>query len=164
MLSLKVLNNVELEMAFSLRRDPCEVIYASLPDGYNDIVSMFIKDDYIIVVNDDLADKLDEIELIASVIHEGRHAYQWYQINHMLESKEDKELLDKWYFEFNNYNQPENENSTDYLYQEIEVDAIAYTAINLEKLTKTKLQIPKEIKNQVNNRINQIINIKKITD
>ncbi|MCK5732511.1 MAG: hypothetical protein KAH13_05805, partial [Tenericutes bacterium] len=62
MLALRILKNIELEMSFSQRRDPCEVIYASLPDGYSDIVSIFLKDDYTIVVDDDLANKMDKME------------------------------------------------------------------------------------------------------
>ena len=156
MLTEKVLNNVELEMAFHEKRNPCEVIYTVLPEEYASIITMFERKNHIIIVNQEQAQKLSDGELIASVIHEGRHAYQWEQINHMNQSKEAIERIKRWKYEFENYNQPKQENSKEYITQEIEIDAIAYTRIYLEKVMKLKLAIPKEIKLIVEKRMIEI--------
>lgn len=156
MLTEKVLNNIELEMAFHERREPCEVIITELPNEYSEIVTMFERKNHIIIVNQYQAEKLSDGELVASIIHEGRHAYQWEQVNNKDNLKEDANRLKRWKSEFENYQQPKEENSKEYVFQEIEIDAIAYTRIYLEKLMKLKLSIPDELKSLVNQRIEEI--------
>ena len=149
MISERYLYKIEEGMAMKQGRKPCDVHFADFPDSHKAVLSMFEREQHIIVFNMELMDTLNELEIIASLIHEGRHAYQWHQIQHPNSSKEPTNLLQIWKEEFEQYSQPITPNSMTYLEQNIEIDAIAFTSIQLELIGEGKLIIPEEIKEKV---------------
>lgn len=108
MLTERTLFHVELEMALYLKREPCDVVITHLPEAYSSVVTMYERQNHIIIVNEVPASKLTDLELIASIIHEGRHAYQYEQIIGLNKYKEDPKRINRWKKEFDNYNQPNN--------------------------------------------------------
>ncbi len=156
MLTEQSLYHMELEMALYLKREPCEVVITNLPEEYSSIVTMYERNNHVIIVNQLPASKLSDLELIASIIHEGRHAYQYEQIKGLNRYKEDPQRINNWKKEFDNYNQPNNLNTSEYAIQEIEIDAISFTQVTLEKLGYPKLIIPKELQELVEKRIEEI--------
>lgn len=146
MISERYLYKIEEGMALKQGRKPCDVCFADFPKSHKTVLSMFEKEQHVIVFNMELMDTLNELEIIASLIHEGRHAYQWQQILYPERSIEPKSLLQIWKAEFEQYNQPTSANSSIYLQQNIEIDAIAFASIQLELIGEAKLIIPEEIK------------------
>ncbi|XFA99182.1 hypothetical protein ACAG96_01040 [Candidatus Izemoplasma sp. B36] len=156
MLTEQTLYHMELEMALYLKREPCEVVITNLPEEYSSVVTMYESQNHIIIVNELPASKLTDLELIASIIHEGRHAYQYEQIKGLNRYKEDPKRINRWKKEFDNYQQPNSLNPSEYAIQEIEIDAISFTQVTLEKLGYPNLDIPKELKKEVEKRIKEI--------
>ena len=152
MISERYLSKIEEGLAIKQGRRPCDVCFADFPDSYKTVLSMFEKHQHVIIFNMELLDSLNELEIVASLIHEGRHAYQWHQILHPDSSKEDMDLLQIWKEEFEHYDQPTTSNSDIYLQQSIEIDAIAFTSLQLELMSEGKLIIPDEIKEKVDER------------
>lgn len=108
-----------------------------------------------IIFNEDWVLRSEWIEVIITVFHEMRHAYQGYCIR--TRSREAKEILDIWEYETNNYIMPSGKNNeiddVKYLNQEIEIDAIAFTHWLVKKEFNLKTVIPKVIKIEVEDRI-----------
>lgn len=157
MITERFLYQIEEMFAISQNRQPCDVAFAEFPASHKDIISMFERDSYSILFNMEKVDELDESEVVGSLIHEGRHAYQWVQVYESKNPVEPQETLEIWKEEFQNYLQPTDNNSNlKYVSQTLEIDAVAYTAIQLEKLELGRLIIPEEIKTQVQKRILEI--------
>ncbi|XMB72327.1 hypothetical protein RJI07_00120 [Mycoplasmatota bacterium WC30] len=153
MISERYLDKLETAMALKQGRKPCEILLVDLPETYCNVLSMFEREGNLIIFNKDIIDQVSELEVIASMIHEGRHAYQWYQVSNPNKSEENQETLNLWKKEFSLYSQPlNNENNLEYASQSIEIDAVAYTSLEIENISEGELIIPKEILNIVNER------------
>lgn len=102
------------------------------------ITSMYVPNHNLILFNQDWLSvaKLDEVVLTA--FHETRHAYQKAQIDGIpyLKQKENPETIAKWKQEFDAYYRPSDEyvDDPEYLEQEIEKDAIAFSQMWLRKI------------------------------
>lgn len=157
MLSERLLNRIESEMANRQGRMKCEIEVTSLPLSHSHIIMYFDRHRNCIVVNQELLPTLDEMEAVIALIHEGRHAYQWEEIMHRNHKIESQLLLDIWRYDFENYSEPERSDSLNYLGQGIEIDAIAYTTIEVKKMFGQDLIIPKSIQEDVLKRKRQIL-------
>lgn len=150
MISESYLYRIETSLATKQGRPPCQVIISHLPKDYHSILSIFDKDEQLIIFNTDLIGNMSEMTIIASLIHESRHAHQWYQIEHPKKSPEDKATLKRWFAEFETYFQPlRRVDSQHYINQEIEIDAVAYTALFMDKSGDYELEIPESIQEKV---------------
>jgi len=156
-LTERYLYQIEEMLASKQNRKPCAIAFAEFPKSHEGIVSMFERDSYTIIFNIDMIDDLSEQEVLGSLIHEGRHAYQWYQVNHPDKTKEPTKIITAWTREFEDYLQPtDGTENAKYASQMLEIDAIAYTSILVEKLELGKLIIPEEIEALVLKRASQI--------
>ncbi|MCF7923483.1 MAG: hypothetical protein K9L64_00070 [Candidatus Izimaplasma sp.] len=149
MISMDLLRGFESRIAAIQKRRPTNLIKMKLPQGYDDVIAMFIKEENEILFNDKVFDQANEADIMAALFHEIRHAYQWHQINNKQSSKENKELLEIWEEEFHNNIQPNEENTEYYYNRNIEIDAIAYADTNINNIYLTNLQIPESIKTKV---------------
>ena len=152
-----VLQQFEDKAAKKQNRMPATVVVSSYSESLKNISSMYERDKNQIIVNEKALDELNSVELFATIMHEGRHAYQWQQILNPEKSVEDKDLIEKWRDEFLNYKQDlANENDPEYLRLAIEVDAVAYTAMNMLKLSDMRIQIHPVMKDLVEKRQSEI--------
>ncbi|MFW5793945.1 MAG: hypothetical protein ACOCV1_00445 [Bacillota bacterium] len=149
MISMDLLSGFEERIASLQKRKPAKLIKMKMPKGYEDIIAMFIKEENEILFNDKLFNKTSEIDLMAALFHEMRHAYQWNQITNKAKSNEPNELLNIWEEEFNLNIQPVDNKNNDYYKRQIEIDAIAFADINIQNIYNTNLSIPEAIKAQV---------------
>lgn len=153
-----------VEIASSILNVPMPEVYfiskEELPNG--EITGIFINKDYQVVFNEDWVINSTEIEVLITCFHETRHAYQSYSIQHNI--NESQELLEKWDYEKNNYISPSglNDESADYEYlsQDIEVDAIAWTHYQIKELLNLKTVIPKNIEPLINRKLKKYSIIK----
>ncbi|HOI47104.1 MAG TPA: hypothetical protein PLR26_05170 [Bacilli bacterium] len=122
---------------------------SKLPNS--EITGMYKYDSNKIIFSKDWILRSHWTEVIITVFHEMRHAYQGYCIR--TQSRETKETLDKWEFETVNYIMPSGKNNeTDdeaYLKQEIEIDAIVFAHKMMIEHFELKTIIPSSIKNLV---------------
>jgi len=153
----RYLLQIEETLALLQRRQPCSVIFAEFPPSHETVVSMFERTSNTIYFNMDLIENISEEELVGLLIHEGRHAYQWFQVTNPDSRLEKQEVIAKWQSEFDNYTQPKSNGfEREYVEQELEIDAVAFTKIQLDKLDMGNLIVPKEISSRVEARIKEI--------
>ncbi|HNZ50107.1 MAG TPA: hypothetical protein PLW60_01155 [Bacilli bacterium] len=133
----------------------CKITYLRMPDEYGKVVCLFSKDNYQININEDAIKKLSDLEITAAMIHETRHAYQWFQIIHPEKATETEEQIMVWQQEFAHYIQPIHDEEL-FLNQHLEIDAVAFTAIVTKLLFRQDLIIPEIVKEKVYARINQM--------
>lgn len=119
----------------------------------DEISAMFISSTYSIVVNELWMESANAVEIFITICHEMRHAYQYFQVNNLIVTKENEEILQKWKEEFDNYCYPQDER---FLEQEIEIDAIAFAHFMTLKYLGERTVIPDNIKKKVYLRIQQI--------
>lgn len=151
------LQQFEDKAAQRQKRLPATIVVKSLGDALGNISSMYLKETNQIIVNEKVLNELTSVELIATVFHEGRHAQQWHQINHPNDAFEDVSVLEKWKNEFLSYDQTSaNSNTKAYLTLAIEVDAVAYTTLNMLRLSNLKMQVHPDMKLLVDKRIEEI--------
>ncbi|MDY0023968.1 MAG: hypothetical protein RBR66_03465 [Candidatus Izemoplasmatales bacterium] len=157
MLNIELLQKFEDQAAMKQNRKPATVKITTFPKGLENISSMYERNNHEIIMNVDNMNQLNDIELVATIFHEGRHAYQWLQITNPDASKEPKELIDKWEKEFLNYQQSQaNHLDKKYLNLNIEIDAVAYASLNIFNITKLSLYIAPEMKEAVLKRQDEI--------
>ncbi len=137
----KILNIPEPHVSFF---DPREV-------SNREITGMYLFETDEIVFNEEWVEKSPWIEVIITVFHETRHAYQDYC--RRTKSRESKDTLDKWEYETLNYIKPSGKNNEiddyNYLKQSIEIDAISHTHKIVLDLFKIRTAIPDNIKRLV---------------
>ncbi|MGD9605445.1 MAG: hypothetical protein AB7V00_04755 [Bacilli bacterium] len=133
----------------------CKITYLKMPDEFAKVVCLFSKEHYQININEDVIKKLSDLEITASMIHETRHAYQWFQIINSEKTNETEEEINSWRQEFEHYIQPIHSDEL-FLNQQLEIDAIAFTAIVTKYLFRRDLVIPEIVKEKVYLRINQM--------
>ncbi|MGD9762014.1 MAG: hypothetical protein AB7U52_06265 [Candidatus Izemoplasmatales bacterium] len=152
-----MLQQFEDKAAKKQNRTPATVVVNSYSDSLKNISSMYERNKNQIIVNESVLNELNIVELFATVMHEGRHAYQWQQILNPEKSVEDKALIDQWKEEFLNYKQDlANQNDPKYLTLAIEVDAVAYTAMNMLRLSDMRIQIHPVMKELVEKRQSEL--------
>ncbi|MFO7969547.1 MAG: hypothetical protein R6U15_05540 [Candidatus Izemoplasmatales bacterium] len=156
MISIDLLKGFEDRIASIQKRKPAKVIKMKLPEEYKQVIAMYIKEENEILFNDLLFDKTNEVDLMAALFHEMRHAYQWNQITNKKSSTEPINLLDEWEEEFHLNLQPTNNQNDNYYKRLIEIDAIAYADLNIKNIYQTSLDIPIEIKSDVLTRESEI--------
>lgn len=111
-----------------------------------------------IILNKNWINRSEWIEVLITVFHEMRHAYQGYCVR--TKTREPIKTLKKWEDEISRYIMPSGKNNeTDdqsYLTQEIEVDAIAYAHLLIKRELDIITVIPDVIKENVLNRVNEL--------
>lgn len=104
-----------------------------------------------IIFNEDWINRSEWIEVLITVFHEMRHAYQGYCVR--TKTRESAETLKLWEDEINGYTMPSGKNNEiddqRYLSQEIEIDAIAFAHWLVKKELDLKTIIPEVIKEKV---------------
>jgi len=167
MLPVELLEGFEKKMARIHKRFPCPIEIAKLPNSYKNIISLFLRDKMKIIFNEALYKDAPEIEVMAALFHEIRHAYQYDVVVHNRRDREKPETIEQWRKDFDQYQQPLTSSSldsgpkyrdADYLFYHIEVDAISYADLNIFQIYKTHLQIPEALKHMVKIRQEQIKN------
>lgn len=126
-----------------------EVLFVNEDYFYNkEITGMFIPEDYKILFNIDWINRSNELEILITVFHETRHAYQKCCIDSWF--REDSKILESWKQEFKQYNNPSAFNTSKddirYLTQATEIDAIAFAKYQIKKLFNVDVYLPDEIK------------------
>jgi hypothetical protein len=158
MITITGLQQLENRIAKKQNRKPCEIRSAVFPETFMPLFAMFDRIDNEIIFNKDLVFSAPELEVIATLIHESRHAYQWDRINHPKKAIESKELLHEWKSNFEAFSPLDSTQSEDrYLSMAIEIDSIAYTHYTVYELTQEKTLIPNLIKDKVLARIDEIV-------
>ena len=108
-----------------------------------------------ILFNEDWIKRSEWIEVLITVFHEMRHAYQGYCVR--TKTRESTETLKAWETEINGYIMPSGKNNEiddqSYLTQEIEIDAIAFAHWIVKKEFDLKTVIPVIIQREVNEKI-----------
>lgn len=122
------------------------------------ITAMYLQETKEIIFNENWVIQANWLDVVATSFHECRHAYQHYCVS--TSSSENKSTRDTWAAELSGYFQPNadkpQEYDVDYLQQSIEVDAIAFTHLQMKNLFNTETSIPKIILSQVKHRVYQI--------
>lgn len=125
------------------------------------INSIFIKEKCIIAFNEEWIEQATPMEIQVTCFHETRHAFQWKLINGEYQGSNnvDSKTIEIWKNEMSNYNSPTKKDipEEEYLRQEIEIDAIAFAHLQMNKLYNVKSVIPDIIKMEVNEIIKSII-------
>ena len=159
MLTVKTLQQFEDQIAKIQNRPASKVVIKNFPQAIENVKSMYNYQDNEIQINNDMMFQTYDIELVGIVFHEGRHAYQWYQIKNPETAIESIDLLRNWEREFLDYDQNlANMNDSLYYLKSIEIDAVAYTDLNLRSMTKVGLEIIEEMKELVKVRQAEILN------
>lgn len=116
-----------------------------------EITGMYLFESDEIIFNEQWVEKSPWIEVIITAFHETRHAYQGYCIKNR--TYESNETIQNWQQEFTNYLQPTGKNNehddAQYLNQEIEIDAIAFTHKIMLDYFGVKTVIPSDIRKKV---------------
>lgn len=106
------------------------------------ITAMYLPESKEIVFNEDWVVQTNGLEVMATCLHECRHAYQYHCIE--TNSRESKETIQQWKKEFVEYFQPNKDkvgkNDVDYLQQAIERDAILYVRKAMKEQLNTTIE------------------------
>ena len=115
--------------------EPSPVKFARLPPTER---GNFSEKTEIIQINMRLAASNDQVQVLKTLLHESRHAYQWHLTKHFRRgfgwhSNADWTLAQEWSDNFDDYKRAEQYGSQEYLNQPVEVDArsFAETVIKL---------------------------------
>lgn len=141
-------------LATFLKIPKVDIVFSKNDDSNSNIPGFYIPNSRIINVNSNVIKGFNELEFTSFLIHEMRHAYQDYYANNPSASIENPELLKVWKKEISNYKDPSSQ--IDYLTQNIEIDAVAFTSWFTKKFFNQNLMIPKEISEQVKKRMEEI--------
>lgn len=144
-----------------------KLLKISTPDVYlnpstffphNEVSSVYIQSKDSIVFNESWIDHVDVMEVVATAIHETRHAYQAYCVKHHV--YESDETIQAWKDSFEYYVKPNEsldpKDHTEYLNQPIEIDAVAFAYHIMLDWFELKLVIPDTIKEKVLERVRDI--------
>jgi len=124
-------------------------------DGNDDlnIRSVFFKEKYQIGFDSEALEFAHPFQIAAAAYHESRHAFQWQIINGLYTGEEKVELsiIKTWEKEFFEYTSPSNDvdKEKEYLFQEIEKDAISFSYNQWKGIIDDDILIPKSFKNDV---------------
>lgn len=124
---------------------------------HKDISGLYLHESNEIVLNENWIIKSNIYNVLITIFHEIRHAYQHNCIKYR--TIEDTSIIDKWIFEFDNYKKTQSNNDfqeKEYLYQSIEIDAIAFASYMMKSLYDLEVLVPEEIMRNVEIRFKQI--------
>jgi hypothetical protein len=133
---LEQLNRIETESSKVLGKFPTEILL--LNSDSKVVAAAFMPEDNVILVNSIYTELTPTV--IGFLAHETRHAYQ-HQVIHGDINPKPSDNPELWKKEFDNHIKPSEDNMVDYATQAIEVDAIAYSEIFINKMLKRKLKI-----------------------
>ncbi|QWB99397.1 hypothetical protein KHQ88_04325 [Mycoplasmatota bacterium] len=172
MLPIDLLEGFERKMASIHNRPACNIDIAPLPEAYDGVTSIYIKEENHIIFNEKNYYNVSEIEIIGALFREIRHAYQYHILTTTTYNQEPKEVIDQWKKDFESYIQPislcdfHNKDSNQYMIAEeqvyevvstsIEIDALAYADLNVYHIYKVHLDMPDKMKDLVIKRQEQI--------
>ena len=123
-----------------------------------DINAIFDPKLYVIAFNENWLDKVENnLEVLVSCFHESRHAFQYNVIKELYSGDEvvSEIIIAKWKYELENYQVGAGIESLDgnYLFQDIEIDAIAFAHKMMLEHFEVKTIIPESIKEKVNTKL-----------
>ena len=159
------MNNLEIaingvKIASRILKIPTpEVNFISVENLPNkEITAVFTFEEYEIIFNKDWVLNVPWIEVMVTCFHETRHAYQYLQIikSSTLKFIEQELVLTEWKRGFETYQMPESNKFSLYLKNPIEIDAIAFSTLLVERLFKTTVSVPVSIRQDVIIRRRQI--------
>ncbi len=157
MITIFALQQIENQLSKIQNRKACEIRAGVFPKTFMEIFAMYNRLDNEIIFNKDIVYDAPEHEVVITLIHESRHAYQWDRINHPKKAIEPKELLATWNKEFEFFSPTDKaQTEKDYLQMAIEIDAIAYTHLTMKQLTNEATVIPDLVRKQVESRMADI--------
>ena len=157
MITIFALQQIENQLAKLQDRKPCEIRTGVFPKTFMQVFAMFNRIDHEIIFNKKFVYDAPEHEVIITLFHESRHAYQWDRINHPKKAVESKEIIDQWKREFEFFSPTDMaQTEKDYLQMAIEIDAIAYTHLAMKQLTNELTVIPEINKKAVHDRMAEI--------
>lgn len=119
---LEVLREVEGRMAVIQRRPPVEVGAEHMKEG---MFGGYSPQDNAIRVSEEHLHSNDVREVVDTMVHEGRHAYQQYAVDHPGFHSNQAEV-DGWRYNIDHYLPAEVVGQRRYMQQPIEADAFAY--------------------------------------
>ena len=148
------------ELAMMGVKIACKVLQIKMPEVlfFNNktldekgINAIFQKEDYIIAFSENWIKSVKtNMEIMITCFHESRHAFQYQVIKGNYKGTESisNNTLELWKSEFNQYHAPsgEIENDNDYLYQDIEIDAISFAHKMMLEHFGVKTIVPDEVK------------------
>lgn len=157
MITIFALQQIENQLAKIQNRKACEIRSGVFPKTFMEIFAMYNRLDNEIIFNKEIVYDAPEHEVVITLIHESRHAYQWDRINHPKKAIESKELIEKWKKEFEFFSPTDQaQTEKDYLKMAIEIDAVAYTHLTMLQLTNESTVIPEIVKTDVHARMAEI--------
>lgn len=157
MITIFALQQIENQLAKLQNRKPCEIRTGVFPKTFMEIFAMYNRIDHEIIFNKDFVYDSPEHEVIITLFHESRYAYQWDRINHPKKAVESTELIEQWKREFEFFSPTDMaQTEKDYLNMAIEIDAVAYTHLSMKHLTNELTVIPEPIKKAVIDRMTEI--------
>jgi len=157
MITIFALQQIENQLAKIQNRKACEIRAGVFPKTFMEIFAMYNRLDNEIIFNKEIVYDAPEHEVVITLIHESRHAYQWDRINHPKKAIESKELIEKWKKEFEFFSPTDQaQTEKDYLKMAIEIDAVAYTHLTMKQLTNESTVIPEIVKTDVHARMAEI--------
>ena len=96
MITIFALQQIENQLAKRQDRKACEIRAGVFPKTFMEIFAMFNRLENEIIFNKEIVYDAPEHEVVITLIHESRHAYQWDRISHPRKAIESKELIEKW--------------------------------------------------------------------
>jgi hypothetical protein len=162
MLPVELLEGFEKKMAEIHQRSACPIEIARLPETYNDIMSLYLRDKHTIIFNEKIYYEASEVQVMSALFHEIRHAYQYHVVQNKLDDCEEFSVIQQWEKDFKYYQQPLEmksssgeslfQESYEYLSLSIEIDALAYADLNIYRIYQTHLMMPDLIREAVKER------------
>jgi len=129
--------------------------------SFNNIDAIFEKEYFIIFVNENWLERAKFVDIVATVLHETRHAYQCAQVEFYenMEYQEPEEKVKQWKLDLENYlpSTGNEHNDMVYMKQSIEIDAVAFEMKIMKELLNIDLE-PHEFIAQEIEKINIAIN------
>jgi len=122
------------------------------------INAIFNPKQYVIAFNEKWLDNVENnMEVIVTCFHESRHAFQYSVINNIYQGSEtiSADIVSQWESEFESYHSGSGVPSKDenYLFQDIEIDAIAFAHKMMLEHFEVKTIIPDSIKERVKTKL-----------
>jgi len=138
MLPIDLLEGFERKMAAFQKRPACNVDIASLPEEYDDITSLYIREKKYIIFNDKYYNDASEIEIMGALFHEIRHAYQHHIIESENTNQEPIKVIEQWKKDFDSYIQPINK---DILQLDLDVKDFFQNSVLMHKISSSKILV-----------------------
>lgn len=150
---LKQLRKIEKLSSSVLGKTPTQVFLLNTDSKV--IAGGFMPEENVILINSMYTELTPTV--VGFIAHESRHAYQNEIIAGKLKPKA-SDQLEQWQSDFKAQWMPTEENMSDYAFQTMEIDAIAYSELFLTRFfnKKLKIKVPETLRVHVDARKNQI--------